>query len=195
MATRDEGQRARERVPTAEPRSVAPRRSAHDRDTQRDVFARHGTWSHRLARASRAREARGTRDATASAARRTRRVAGTVEAILPTRRGRTARAEVLPLTEFRRGRRASMRRPAKGSVGPYAWSATRRTRPTGWPCQAIADTCLGERGEEVETLINMLGWRSRPKVREYLRTPMVELLPDCAAAAVAEARSWCARFE
>lgn len=52
-----------------------------------------------------------------------------------------------------------------------------------------------ERGEEVETLINMLGWRSRPKVREYLRTPMVELPPDCAAAAVAEARSWCARFE
>ena len=39
------------------------------------------------------------------------------------------------------------------------------------------------------------GWRSRPKVREYLRTPMVELPPDCAAAAVAEARSWCARFE
>ena len=30
---------------------------------------------------------------------------------------------------------------------------------------------------------------------EYLRTPMVELPPDCAAAAVAEARSWCARFE
>lgn len=52
-----------------------------------------------------------------------------------------------------------------------------------------------ERGEEVETLINMLGWRSRPKVREYLRTPMVELPADCAAAAVAEARSWCARFE
>ena len=54
---------------------------------------------------------------------------------------------------------------------------------------------LQPRGEEVETLINMLGWRSRPKVREYLRTPMVELPPDCAAAAVAEARSWCARFE
>lgn len=54
---------------------------------------------------------------------------------------------------------------------------------------------VAERGEEVETLINMLGWRSRPKVREYLRTPMVELPPDCAAAAVAEARSWCARFE
>ena len=52
-----------------------------------------------------------------------------------------------------------------------------------------------ERGEEVETLINMLGWRSRPKVREYLRTPMVELPADCAAAAVAEAQSWCARFE
>lgn len=45
------------------------------------------------------------------------------------------------------------------------------------------------------SFINMLGWRSRPKVREYLRTPMVELPPDCAAAAVAEARSWCARFE
>ena len=33
------------------------------------------------------------------------------------------------------------------------------------------------------------------KVREFLRAPMVELPPDCAAAAVAEARSWCARFE
>ncbi|WP_227791443.1 hypothetical protein [Eggerthella lenta] len=52
-----------------------------------------------------------------------------------------------------------------------------------------------ERGEEVETLINMLGRGSRPKVREYLRTPMVELPADCAAAAVAEARGWCARFE
>ena len=30
---------------------------------------------------------------------------------------------------------------------------------------------------------------------EWLSTPMVELPPDCAAAAVAEARSWCARFE
>lgn len=52
-----------------------------------------------------------------------------------------------------------------------------------------------ERGEDVETLVNMLGRGSRPKVREYLRTPMVELPPDCAAAAVAEARGWCARFE
>lgn len=52
-----------------------------------------------------------------------------------------------------------------------------------------------ERGEDVETLINMLGRGSRPKVREFLRAPMVELPPDCAAAAVAEARSWCARFE
>ena len=52
-----------------------------------------------------------------------------------------------------------------------------------------------ERGEEVETLINMLGRGSRPKVREFLRTPLVELPPDCAAAAVSEARGWCARFE
>ena len=52
-----------------------------------------------------------------------------------------------------------------------------------------------ERGEEIETLINMLGRKSRPKVREFLRGPMVELPPDCAAAAVAEAHGWCARFE
>ena len=39
-----------------------------------------------------------------------------------------------------------------------------------------------ERGEDVETLINMLGRGSRPKVREFLRAPMVELPPDCAAA-------------
>ena len=45
------------------------------------------------------------------------------------------------------------------------------------------------------SFINMLGRGSRPKVREFLRAPMVELSPDRAAAAVAEARSWCARFE
>ena len=51
-----------------------------------------------------------------------------------------------------------------------------------------------ERNEDVETLINMLGRTSRPKVREYLRTPMVELPDGAAALLLAEARSWCARF-
>lgn len=52
-----------------------------------------------------------------------------------------------------------------------------------------------ERGDEVETLVNMLGRGSRPKVREYLRAPMVALPYDCAAAAVAEAQSWRTKFE
>ena len=51
-----------------------------------------------------------------------------------------------------------------------------------------------ERGEDVETLVNMLGRGSRPKVREFLRTPMIELPVDAAGAAVAEARAWCGRL-
>lgn len=69
----------------------------------------------------------------------------------------------------------------------HAWHSDENTRD--WVrVLGIMLAEKSERGEEVETLINMLGWRSRPKVREYLRTPMVELPPDCAAAAVAEAR-------
>lgn len=76
----------------------------------------------------------------------------------------------------------------------HAWHSDENTRD--WVrVVGIMLAEKAERGEEVETLINMLGWRSRPKVREYLRAPMVELPADCAAAAVAEARSWCARFE
>lgn len=52
-----------------------------------------------------------------------------------------------------------------------------------------------ERNEDVETLINMLGRTSRPKVREYLRTPCVKLPDGAAALLLAEAKSWCARFE
>lgn len=48
-----------------------------------------------------------------------------------------------------------------------------------------------ERNEDVETLINMLGRSSRPKVREYLRTPLVRLPEGAAALALAEARGWC----
>lgn len=76
----------------------------------------------------------------------------------------------------------------------HAWHSDENTRD--WVrVVGIMLAEKSERGEEVETLINMLGRGSRPKVREYLRTPMVELPADCAAAAVAEARSWCARFE
>lgn len=76
----------------------------------------------------------------------------------------------------------------------HAWQSDESTRD--WVrVVGIMLAEKAERGEEVETLINMLGRGSRPKVREFLRAPMVELPPDCAAAAVAEARSWCARFE
>lgn len=76
----------------------------------------------------------------------------------------------------------------------HAWHSDENTRD--WVrVVGIMLAEKAERGEEVETLINMLGRGSRPKVREFLRAPMVELPPDCAAAAVAEARSWCARFE
>ncbi len=50
-----------------------------------------------------------------------------------------------------------------------------------------------DRGEEVESLVNMLGRGSRPKVREYLRTPLVELPEGAAALLLAEARGWCER--
>lgn len=48
-----------------------------------------------------------------------------------------------------------------------------------------------ERNEDVETLVNMLGRGSKPKVREYLRTPLVELPEGAAALLLAEAQSWC----
>ena len=48
-----------------------------------------------------------------------------------------------------------------------------------------------ERNEDVETLINMLGRTSQPKVREYLRTPCVKLPDGAAALLLAEAKSWC----
>lgn len=47
-----------------------------------------------------------------------------------------------------------------------------------------------ERGEDIETLVNMLGKRSRPKVREYLRTPCIPLSESAAEAIIGEARSW-----
>lgn len=50
-----------------------------------------------------------------------------------------------------------------------------------------------ERGEDVETLVNMLGRSSRPKVREYLRTPFVRLPPTAAATALQDAQEWCER--
>lgn len=76
----------------------------------------------------------------------------------------------------------------------HAWRSDENTRD--WVrVVGIMLAEKAERGEEVETLVNMLGRGSRPKVREFLRAPMVELPPDCAAAAVAEARGWRARFE
>lgn len=51
-----------------------------------------------------------------------------------------------------------------------------------------------ERGEDIETLVNMLGRGSRPKVREYLRTPLIELPADAALLAMEEAGSWANRF-
>lgn len=76
----------------------------------------------------------------------------------------------------------------------HAWKCDENTRD--WVrVVGIMLAEKAERNEDVETLINMLGRGSRPRVREFLRAPMVELPQDCAAAAVAEARSWCARFE
>ena len=51
-----------------------------------------------------------------------------------------------------------------------------------------------ERGEEVESLISMLGRGSRPKVREYLRSALVELPVDAAEYCVRESRAWCERL-
>lgn len=53
-------------------------------------------------------------------------------------------------------------------------------------------------GYEVDTLydyvgknVEGLGRTSRPKVREYLRTPCVKLPDGAAALLLAEAKSWC----
>lgn len=76
----------------------------------------------------------------------------------------------------------------------HAWQCDEKTRD--WVrVVGIMLAEKAERNEDVETLINMLGRGSRPKVREFLRAPLVEFPAECAAAAVAEARSWCARFE
>lgn len=48
-----------------------------------------------------------------------------------------------------------------------------------------------EEGKEIESLIAMLGRGSRPKVREYLRSPLVVLPEDVPEAVIGEARSWC----
>lgn len=58
----------------------------------------------------------------------------------------------------------------------------------------VVGIMLAERadeGREIETLVNMLGRGSRPKVREYLRSPMVELPDGVPEAVIREARSWC----
>lgn len=72
----------------------------------------------------------------------------------------------------------------------HAWKSTDETRD--WVrVLGIALAELSEDGKDVETLVSMLGRGSRPKVREYLRTPLVELPIDCAAVAIKEAQSWC----
>lgn len=50
-----------------------------------------------------------------------------------------------------------------------------------------------ERGEDVETLVNMLGRRSRAKVRESLSAPMVELPREVAEMVLVEAHEWAER--
>ena len=52
-----------------------------------------------------------------------------------------------------------------------------------------------ERNEEIETYVSMLNWKQKKHAHDFLRANFVTMPTDCAAAAVAEARSWCARFE
>ena len=52
-----------------------------------------------------------------------------------------------------------------------------------------------ERNEEIETYVSMLNWKQKKRAHDFLRANFVTMPTDCAAAAVAEARSWCARFE
>ena len=52
-----------------------------------------------------------------------------------------------------------------------------------------------EHNEEIETFVSMLDWYQKKHARDFLRTGFVAFDDGCAAAAVDEARSWCARFE
>lgn len=52
-----------------------------------------------------------------------------------------------------------------------------------------------ERNEEIETFVSMLDWYQKKHAHDFLRANFVTMPTDCAAAAVAEARGWCARFE
>lgn len=76
----------------------------------------------------------------------------------------------------------------------HAWTQTEATRD--WVVAlALALSRLAELGEEVETIVNLLGKKSRPKIRAHARGPLVELPDGAAALAIAEARSWAERFE
>lgn len=52
-----------------------------------------------------------------------------------------------------------------------------------------------ERNEEIETYVSMLNWKQKKHARDFLRADFVTMPCSCAAAAIAEARGWCARFE
>ena len=74
----------------------------------------------------------------------------------------------------------------------HAWKTTDDESVRDWVrVVGIMLAEKAERNEDVETLVNMLGRGSKPKVREYLRTPCVKLPDGAAALLLAEAKSWC----
>ena len=74
----------------------------------------------------------------------------------------------------------------------HAWKTTDDESVRDWVrVVGIMLAEKAERNEDVETLVNMLGRGSKPKVREYLRTPLVRLPEGAAALVLAEAHGWC----
>ena len=74
----------------------------------------------------------------------------------------------------------------------HAWKTTDDESVRDWVrVVGIMLAEKAERNEDVETLVNMLGRGSKPKVREYLRTPCVKLPEGAAALLLEEAKSWC----
>lgn len=76
----------------------------------------------------------------------------------------------------------------------HAWQVGESTRD--WVVAlGLALSRLAELGEEVETVVNLLGKKSRPKIREHARGPMVTLPDGGAEMAIAEAHGWARLFD
>lgn len=59
---------------------------------------------------------------------------------------------------------------------------------------ALALSAVQEAGQDTETLVQTLDWRTRDKVRKYLSQPCVELPESAAATAIEEAEGWCRKL-